>query len=74
MTALAKFPTSIRLPIVITQHMPATFTSILAEHLARASGWPAAEAVDGEPVRAGRIYVAPGDFHMKVATGERPRA
>jgi two-component system, chemotaxis family, protein-glutamate methylesterase/glutaminase len=68
MTALAKFPTSIRLPIVITQHMPATFTSILAEHLSRASGWPAAEAVEGEPVRAGRIYVAPGDFHMKVAT------
>ena len=47
--------------------MPATFTSILAEHLARASGWSAAEAVEGEPVRAGRIYVAPGDFHMKVA-------
>jgi two-component system, chemotaxis family, protein-glutamate methylesterase/glutaminase len=68
MTALARFPTSIRLPILITQHMPATFTSILAEHLARASGWPTAEAVEGEPVRAGRIYVAPGDFHMKVAT------
>jgi two-component system chemotaxis response regulator CheB len=68
MTALAKFPASIRLPIVITQHMPATFTSILAEHLGRASGWPTAEAVEGEPVRAGRIYVAPGDFHMKVAT------
>jgi two-component system chemotaxis response regulator CheB len=68
MTALAKFPTSIRVPILITQHMPATFTSILAEHLARASGWPAAEAVEGEPMRAGRIYVAPGDFHMKVAT------
>lgn len=68
MTALAKFPASIRLPILITQHMPATFTSILAEHLTRASGWPAAEGVEGEPVRAGRIYVAPGDFHMKVAT------
>jgi two-component system chemotaxis response regulator CheB len=64
---LTKFPNSIRLPILITQHMPATFTSILAEHLARASGWPCAEAVDGEPVRANRIYVAPGDFHMKVA-------
>jgi two-component system chemotaxis response regulator CheB len=64
---LTKFPTSIRLPILITQHMPATFTSILAEHLARASGWPCAEGVDGEPVRANRIYVAPGDFHMKVA-------
>jgi two-component system chemotaxis response regulator CheB len=67
LAVLTKFPNSIRLPILITQHMPATFTSILAEHLARASGWPCAEAVDGEPVRANRIYVAPGDFHMKVA-------
>jgi two-component system chemotaxis response regulator CheB len=67
LAVLGKFPNSIRLPILITQHMPATFTSILAEHLGRASGWPCAEAVDGEPVRANRIYVAPGDFHMKVA-------
>lgn len=60
----------IRQPIFITQHMPATFTAILAEHLARASGLPAAEGVDGEPVRGGRIYVAPGDFHMTVEAGE----
>ena len=67
LAVLSKFPNSIRLPILITQHMPATFTSILAEHIARASGWTCAEATDGEPVRANRIYVAPGDFHMKVA-------
>lgn len=54
------------LPIFITQHMPATFTTILAEHLAQASGMPAAEAKDGEPIVAGRIYVAPGDFHMVI--------
>jgi len=55
-----------RMPVFVTQHMPATFTTILAEHLAQASGMPAAEAKDGEPVVAGRIYVAPGDFHMTV--------
>jgi two-component system chemotaxis response regulator CheB len=60
----------IKQPILITQHMPATFTAILAEHIARASGWPAAEGVDGEPVRPGRIYVAPGDFHMTVEAAE----
>ena len=54
------------LPIFVTQHMPATFTTILAEHLAQASGMPAAEAKDGEAVQPGRIYVAPGDFHMTV--------
>jgi two-component system chemotaxis response regulator CheB len=53
-------------PIFITQHMPATFTMILAEHISRSTGWVAAEGVDGEIVRANRVYVAPGDFHMLV--------
>jgi two-component system chemotaxis response regulator CheB len=55
------------LPILVTQHMPATFTAILAEHIAQASRIPTAEAHDGEPVVRGRIYVAPGDIHMTVA-------
>jgi two-component system, chemotaxis family, protein-glutamate methylesterase/glutaminase len=55
-----------RAPVLITQHMPTTFTTILAEHLARASGRPAREAVDGEPIVPGRIYVAPGGKHMTV--------
>jgi two-component system chemotaxis response regulator CheB len=55
-----------RFPVLITQHMPPTFTTILAEHLARSSRHPAAEAIDGEPVRAGRIYLAPGGKHMRV--------
>ncbi len=55
-----------RAPVLITQHMPPTFTTILAEHLARASGRPAREAQDGEEVNAGTIYVAPGGKHMRV--------
>ena len=55
-----------RVPVLITQHMPPTFTTILAEHLARASQRPALEAVDGETVKAGRIYIAPGGRHMRV--------
>lgn len=61
---LKNLPTSINAPIVITQHMPPTFTSILAQHVGKASGWPCHEAVDGEAVVAGTIYVAPGDHHM----------
>lgn len=53
-------------PILITQHMPATFTTILAEHISRVSGWDAREGQDGEAVRSGRVYIAPGDFHMVV--------
>lgn len=56
-----------RFAVLITQHMPATFTSILAEHLARASGRPAREARDGEVVSPGMILIAPGGRHMRVA-------
>ena len=56
-----------RFPVLITQHMPPTFTTILAEHLARSSRRPAHEAVDGEIVKPGRIYLAPGGRHMRVA-------
>jgi two-component system, chemotaxis family, protein-glutamate methylesterase/glutaminase len=55
-----------RFPVLITQHMPPTFTTILAEHLARTSRRPAHEAVDGEIVKAGQIYLAPGGRHMRV--------
>ncbi|MEQ8964517.1 MAG: CheB methylesterase domain-containing protein, partial [Azospirillaceae bacterium] len=54
-------------PILITQHMPATFTAILAQHLSRHCRVDATEAADGEAVVPGRIYVAPGDWHMTVA-------
>lgn len=56
-----------RFPVLITQHMPPTFTTILAEHLARASGRPAHEAIDGEAIKPGQIYLAPGGCHMRVA-------
>ena len=55
-----------RFPVLITQHMPPTFTTILAEHLARASKRPAHEAVDGETIKPGTIYLAPGGRHMRV--------
>ncbi len=51
-------------PIVITQHMPPTFTAILAEHMTRYTGRPAAEAKEGEALQNGHIYVAPGGIHM----------
>lgn len=56
-----------RVPVLITQHMPPTFTTILAEHLARASKRPAHEAVDGESIKPGQIYLAPGGRHMRIA-------
>lgn len=57
---------AVPIPVVITQHMPATFTPILAEHLTRLGGLPCAEARDGEALQAGRIHLAPGDRHLLV--------
>ncbi len=56
-----------RAPVLITQHMPPTFTAILAEHLARLANRPVREAQDGEEVNAGTVYLAPGGKHMRVA-------
>ena len=56
-----------RVPVLITQHMPPTFTTVLAEHLARLSGRPVREAEEGQEVDAGTIYIAPGGRHMSVA-------
>lgn len=53
-------------PVVLTQHMPPAFTPILAEHLNRLQCLPCAEARDGEPLVAGRLYLAPGDRHLLV--------
>jgi two-component system chemotaxis response regulator CheB len=63
---LGNLPANLTQPILITQHKPATFTTILAEHLTRTAKRPCAEAQDGEVLQRGRIYVAPGDFHMLV--------
>src|SRR5665647_89590 len=56
-----------RAPVLITQHMPPTFTAILAEHLARVAKCPVREAQHGEEISAGTIYLAPGGKHMTVA-------
>jgi len=55
-----------RAPVLITQHMPPTFTTIMAEHLARIAGRPVREGQDGEAINAGTIYLAPGGRHMSV--------
>jgi two-component system chemotaxis response regulator CheB len=52
------------IPVFITQHMPPTFTTILAEHIAKSGGKICTEANQGDVVKAGCIYIAPGDYHM----------
>lgn len=56
--------TGLKQPVVITQHMPRTFTTILAEHISKQTGLPCTEAKDGDVLTPGKALLAPGDFHM----------
>lgn len=58
----------VKVPIVLVQHMPKTFTAILAQHISTATNFVAAEGTDGETLKPGHIYVAPGDYHMVCET------
>jgi two-component system chemotaxis response regulator CheB len=51
-------------PIILTQHMPATFTKILAQHITQHTGLQAFEGEEGMTVEKGKVYVAPGGKHM----------
>ena len=64
---LPQLPADFPLPILIVQHMPPLFTRFLAERLCSSCRLPVKEASHGDPVTAGNILIAPGDFHLKVA-------
>ena len=63
---LQNLPESVQLPILVTQHLPASFMGVFARQLEIASGREAEIARTGTVIEAGRIYVAPGDGHMTV--------
>ncbi len=67
---LKLLPTDFPLPILITQHMPAMFTTLLAQRLERDAGRKSFEAADRQRVENNCVYVAPGGFHMEVQTEE----
>ena len=69
---LSALSPSFPLPILVVQHMPPLFTTMLAERLQRVATRPCVEGAPGMEVRPGHTYVAPGDHHMVVeGRGER---
>jgi two-component system chemotaxis response regulator CheB len=63
---LPNLPSDFPLPVLIVQHMPPLFTRLLADRLDAKCKIRVEEATDGALVEPGRMFVARGDFHMKV--------
>jgi len=66
MALLGGLQSPLPVPMLIVQHMPPVFTRHLATRLTAATGLRVREAAGGEPLRAGEIWIAPGDFHLEV--------
>ena len=56
----------IPVPVVVAQHMPATFTRLFAERVNRLSRFEVKEAENGEVLRPGTVYIAPGGRQCRV--------
>jgi two-component system chemotaxis response regulator CheB len=74
-TALAELipslPATLPVPVAIVQHMPPMFTKILAERLDHKSAVRVLEAADGDRLKPGSVYIAPGDLHLAIAARDR---
>ncbi|SFC07587.1 two-component system, chemotaxis family, response regulator CheB [Bacillus sp. OV322] len=63
---LTRIPKNIESPIIIVQHMPPGFTNSLAKRLNSLCEIEVKEAEDGEIIKNGTAYIAPGGFHLKM--------
>jgi two-component system chemotaxis response regulator CheB len=67
-------PADLPVPVMIVQHMPPTFTALLAERLAKVCRVPVKEAAGGERLGPRQAWVAPGGYHLEVGPGAPGRA
>ena len=68
---LPALPGDFPLPVLIVQHMPELFTKLFAERLDGRCKLRVREAAEGEPVRAGSILIARGNWHLEILAGSR---
>ncbi|WP_369854916.1 chemotaxis response regulator protein-glutamate methylesterase [Candidatus Thalassolituus haligoni] len=65
-TLFKSLPANFRKPVIIIQHMPASFTQAFAERLNSISSLNVKEAKDGDRIVPGHVYVAPGGMQLMV--------
>ena len=63
---LRQVPQNFDLPILVTQHLPASFIPVFAQQMEMAVNRPAVLADEGTVIERGKIYIAPGHGHMVV--------
>ncbi|MBN1910156.1 MAG: chemotaxis response regulator protein-glutamate methylesterase [Pirellulales bacterium] len=63
---IPQLPTDLPVPVLIVQHMPPLFTKSLADDLNRRSRLTVCEAVEGQPVLPGFVFIAPGGKQMRI--------
>jgi two-component system chemotaxis response regulator CheB len=68
---LPALPANFPLPVLIVQHMPELFTKLFAQRLDGQCRLRAREAAEGDPVRAGVISIARGNWHLEVLAALR---
>lgn len=66
-SVIPMLPANMKAPLVLVQHMPVGFTKPMADRLDQISKVHVKEAEDGELLKDGWVYVAPGGHHMEIA-------
>lgn len=61
-----QLPATLGVPVLVVQHMPPMFTTLLAQRLNDVGHLPVGEGVNGAVVQPGKAWLAPGDHHMTV--------
>lgn len=63
-------PRDLPVPVFVVQHITPSFLDGFATWLADTTRWPVRLAADGENPRAGTVYLAPADRHLRVQAGK----